>query len=191
MVLSYRCFLRSSMPCYFSLPFQSLCIQVPLSYPGYIFFVHMPFVFSCVPRVKSGQCRCQQLKALTCTYGKDRYNPGKWMSWIAFRCSGCFSQASTVLFLFGPIVAGCVTLIIWAPLKSYTPLLVWEPFFVTERSDWIYHGCYYSTGSNLRDKPKWNWMGAICEMKENPHLSDKPIFITLTKRQKRNMLTLK
>lgn len=98
----------------------------------YLFRAHAS-VFSSVPRVKSGQCRRQQLKLLTCTYGKDRYNPGKWMSWIAFRWSGCFSQASTMLSLFGPIVAGCVILIIRAPLRSYTPVLVWEPFLSQKR----------------------------------------------------------
>jgi hypothetical protein len=89
----------------------------------YLFRAHAP-VFSSVPRVKSGQCRRQRLKLLTCTNGKDRYYPGKWMSWIAFRWSGCFSQTSTMLSVFGPIVAGCVILIIWAPLRSYTPVLV-------------------------------------------------------------------
>jgi len=138
---SYRFFLQSSMFCYFSsclVHSKLACTQVPLSCPGYVFFVHMPFVFNSVPRVKSGQCRRQQLKLLTCTYGKDRYNPGKWMSRIAFRWSGCFSRASTVLSLFGPIVAGCVILIIWAPLRSYTPVLAWEPFFVA-KDIWIYH----------------------------------------------------
>jgi hypothetical protein len=77
---SYRCFLQSSMLCYFSsclVDSKLVCTQVPLSCPGYVFSVHMPFVFNSVPRVKSGQCRRQQLKLLACTYGKDRYNPGK------------------------------------------------------------------------------------------------------------------
>jgi hypothetical protein len=61
--------------------------------------MRMPFVFSSVPRVKSGQCRRQQLKLLTCTYGKDRYNPGKWMSWVAFRRSGCSIKVLHLFFL--------------------------------------------------------------------------------------------
>jgi hypothetical protein len=79
------------------------------------------------------------------------------MSWIAFRWSGCFSQASTVLSLFGPIVAGCVILIIWAPLRSYKPVLVWELFVVTK--DMIE---FITTTSSLPEQPSeanWNEIG--------------------------------
>jgi hypothetical protein len=52
--------------------FRVLCHVISLR----VFRAHAP-VFSSVPRVKSGQCRRQRLKLLTCTNGKDRYYPGK------------------------------------------------------------------------------------------------------------------